>query len=152
MGLASTPASLARLAAGMVVSSSAMNGTDVLHMAAVVMNDVTAVLALRAATALALAHLLGLMLRLAAGIFDFLLTEVLLGLVVAVHGRFDFTATSLTAVLAVTTDVVSAMNAGGGDLMHAVVLAVVLVVRHGTVPQKLAYCAVPKRPVAELML
>ena len=126
-----TATALAGLAASVLRAMLAVNGADMLHMARVVMHDMTAVLALGAA----------------AGLFGFrfpedfarvvaafrVIVKITRGVVFAHVGRFRLTVLGFAATRPVLAGVMRAMNASGGDFMNAVVL-VVFAMGHCPVP------------------
>ena len=130
VGLNAAPA-LAGLAASVLRAMLAVNGADMLHMARVVMHDVTAVLALGAATSLALLGFREDFARIVAALR--VVAKITLGVIFAHVGRLRLTVLHFAASLAVLADMMRAMNASGGDFMNAVVF-VVFVMGHCPVP------------------
>ena len=114
---------LARLAASVVHGVLAVNGANVLHVAAM--------LALGAATSLALLGFREDFARIVAGLR--VVVKITRGVVFAHVGRFRLTVLVFAAAGAVLADMMRAMNASGGDFMNAVVL-VVFAMGHCPVP------------------
>ena len=130
VGLDAAPA-LARLAASVMHGVLAVNRANVLHMTGVVMHDVAAVLALGAATSLALLGFREDFARIVAALR--VVVKIMLGVIFAHVGRFRLTVLGFAATGAVLAGVMRAMNASGGDFMNAVVL-VVFAMGHCPVP------------------
>lgn len=122
VGLNATTA-LARLAASVVHGVLAVNGANVLHVAAM--------LALGAATSLALLGFREDFARIVAALR--VVVKITLGVIFAHVRRLRLTVLHFAASLAVLADMMRAMNASGGDFMNAVVL-VVFVMGHCPVP------------------
>ena len=95
------------------------------------MHDVAAVLALGAATSLALLGFPEDFARIVAALR--VVVKITLGVIFAHVGRFRFTVLGFAATGAVLAGVMRAMNASSGDFMNAVVF-VVFAVGHCPVP------------------
>lgn len=122
VGLNAAPA-LAGLAASVVHGVLAVNGANVLHVAAM--------LALGAATSLALLGFPEDFARIVAALR--VIVKITRGVVFAHVRRLRLTVLHFAASLAVLADMMRAMNASGGDFMNAVVL-VVFAMGHCPVP------------------